>query len=638
VCGILAMLSHAGPLDPERVARATDAMALRGPDGRGIWVSPDRRIALGHRRLAVMDPSGIGQPLANESEQIWAVVNGEFYGAESLRADLEARGHRFRTNGDSEVLLHLYEDKGLAALEDLRGEFAFVLWDAGTRTLLAARDRFGIKPLYYAKYMHAGEQGIVLASQAKALFFAAGVPAEWDADAFLQAASMQYPRLGTTLYRGVKQLEPGTMLIVSDGNFRIRRYWDLDYPTEDKSAKVPDARAVAEAFRERFETAVTLRLRADVPVAFQLSGGIDSAAVAAASASKLTAPIHCFTVSLEGEAYDETALAKLVAAHLGATLHCVEMHALDVARELPAAVLAGEGLCINAHLVAKYCLSRAVRDAGFKVVLTGEGSDEVLAGYAHLRADLNQASRAALMQQNSVSRGIMLPDGPGLSLAGVRERLGFVPTWLEAKASFGYRMQELLSPPWAQRSQAVDRYASALEDVDVPAQLAGRGPVEQALYLWSKFALESYILRTLGDGMEMAHSIEGRVPFLDHQLFEWLRTLPAEAKIRNGIEKAPLRDAMRGLLPEALVTRPKHPFLAPPTFSSSTCGAAEMLLDLSKSARALPFFDATKLEQRVKSLDTMSPTEQATTDPTLMFALSACILHQGLQLHVEDGA
>ena len=302
-----------------------------------------------------------------------------------------------------------------------------------------------------------------------------------------------------------------------------------------------------------------------------------------------------------------------------------------VETELSSAIVAGEGLAINGHIAAKYVLSRAVRDAGFKVVLTGEGADEVLAGYAHLRADLG--GNFGLIATNGVSRGIMLPDGDGLSLDAVRARLGFVPTWLAAKATLGKRLHALASDEWMRPRPTRDAYATFLDAIDVDGQLRGRGHVEQSSYLWSKTALEGYILRTLGDGMEMAHSIEGRLPFLDHLLFAELRAMPTSLKIRGTIEKWVLRAAMSGRIPEAVRTREKHPFLAPPFFSRSA-RLVEQLRDLAGSTRSqhLPFFDRARIDALLARLPTMTPEEHTAIDPVLFMVFSAYTLHAGLAL------
>ena len=623
MCGIVAVMSRERPDALDRALRGSRALTARGPDEEGTFVSRDGLVALAHRRLSIVDVAGGHQPLISEDGRVALVINGELYATASQRQALVERGHRFSTRSDSEVLLHLYEERGLAAIDELRGEFAFALWDDAQKRLFAGRDRFGIKPLCWTTH----EGALMLASQARALF-SAGVPARWDEDSFYQALSMQYPLPGRTLFQGVRELPPGHVLVAEQGRIDVRAYWDLDHPPAPPS--IDDDEAI-DRVRASFDDAVRVRLVADAKVAFQLSGGLDSTAVAATAAAQRDEPIDCFTVSFPDAGYDESAIARDTATALGARLHVVPVTASTLEEELAAAIVAGEGLTINGHIAAKYVLSRAVRDAGFKVVLTGEGADEVLAGYAHLRADLRGDDGA--IAGNAVSRGIMLPQGDGLSLEAVRARLGFVPTWLAAKATLGKRMHALADPSWLRPRAHRDAYGSFLDRVDVEGQLRGRGRVEQSSYLWTKTALEGYILRTLGDGMEMAHSIEGRLPFLDHLLFAELRALPTSLKIRDGVEKWVLRAAMKGRVPEAVRTREKHPFLAPPFFVESPRLLQELRDRVaSEAARELPFFDRARVEALLDRLPSLSQAERTAVDPALFMVFAAHALHAHFSL------
>ncbi|MBM3946637.1 MAG: asparagine synthase (glutamine-hydrolyzing), partial [SAR202 cluster bacterium] len=520
VCGILALASSREPLCPNRLGPALASLRHRGPDATGTWIAPDRRVGLGHTRLAIVDLETGDQPIASEDGRMVAVVNGEFYGWERMRRDLEQRGHRFRTRSDSELLVHLYEEYGTGCLSYLRGEFAFALWDAAAGRLFAARDRWGIKPLCYAEWNGA----FALASEAKALF-ALGAPAAWDPQAFLQAVQVQYTPPDRTLFAGIRQLPPGHFLTRERGELRTAVYWDLNYPLAEPPAPLSERRRLdaIQELRERLNEAVCLRLRADVPVACHVSGGLDSSVILGLAARHSARPVDCFTVRFDAAPYDEWEVAAETARAAGAVLHGVRATPEALVHCLPDAVYAAEGLAINGHLPAKFLLSRAIRDAGYKVVLTGEGSDEVLAGYAHLRRDLLETGgggaaaggeETSLAERNRISAGIMLPEGEGLSLAGVRRRLGWAPTFLQAKATLGRRLRDVLAEPFLQEWGGVDSLELFVSAITPPGSLSGRGPVDQALYLWNKSALANYILRTLGDGTEMAHSVEGRLPFL----------------------------------------------------------------------------------------------------------------------------
>ncbi len=628
MCGLFGAYSREKPIEHAVVARGLEALRHRGPDGEGVFFSPDARVALGHVRLAVIDRETGAQPIENETGDVVAIVNGELYDFERQRRELEARGHRFRTRSDSELVVHLWEEHGEGMLAHLRGEFALILWDARDRTLLAARDPFGVRPLVFTTH----EGTLWLASEAKALF-AIGVPARWDHASFHQAAQMQYPLPDRTMFRDVRQLAPGERLRARGSTLEIARYVDLDYPREGERRERDerdehDELADATNFRAVLEEATRLRLRADVPIAFQLSGGIDSTAVAALGARASGAPIDAFTLSFTDDAdgYDESTIAEESARFFGARWHPVRATAQQLAGAFVTAVRHGEGLAINGHLAAKLLLARAVRAAGFRVVLTGEGADEVLAGYAHLRQDLlGVGGDRRLLDDNRASAGLMLPDGEGLPLDAVRARLGFVPTFLAAKATLGRRLEPLLSAQHRRAFAGVDAFAVFLDapSLDVEGQLRGRHVVDQSLYLWSKTALAGYILRTLGDGMEMASGIEGRLPFLDPLVFKHVRALPIDLKIRDGVEKHVLREAMRGLVPERVRVRQKHPFLAPPNRHLD-----ELLHDRLRSASfaTLPFFDARAMRALLDDVPTMTAAERRVLEPVLMLALTTSIL------------
>ena len=537
MCGIVAIFSRRDPVSPAVVQRATQSLYHRGPDGQRHWISPGGRVALGHARLSIIDLTTGDQPIANEDEQVHIVVNGEFYGFEPIQRELERSGHRLRTRSDSEIALHLYEDLGAQCVHRLRGEFAFVLWDETNRTLFAARDRFGIKPLFYAFH---GET-LYFASEVKALF-AAGVPARWDAESVYHSVEFGGHQL-RTLFDGVFQVPPGHYLLATEKHVQLSKYWDFNYPpvlqaadnnANKASANRPDAEYAAE-FRNALEDAVRIRLRADVPVGCYLSGGLDSCAVLGLAARHHPEPIRAFTLTFDRAEYDEGEVAREMATTVGAEFFPIPIRQDDLADHFADAIAQAEMFCVNAHGVAKYLLSRAVRDAGYKVVLTGEGSDEILGGYAHFRRDMllynNQgqdpAEVAFLLQElgrsNPVSRGLLLPHGQAGPLHTVKRLLGFVPSWIETFSARSVKMRDLLSPQFLEKFGLREGFRPFLSDIDVPGQLAGRDPLNQSLYMWAKTGLPTYILTILGDRMEMAHSIEGRVPFLDHQLVEVIR-------------------------------------------------------------------------------------------------------------------
>ena len=311
MCGIVAVYSRREPISPATLERATKSLYHRGPDGQRQWISRDNRVGFGHARLSIIDLATGDQPIASEDNRTRIVANGEFYQYEAIQRELEARGHRLRTRSDSEIALHLYEELGPQCLHQLRGEFAFVIWDEKEQTLFAARDRFGIKPLFYAWRNNT----LYIASEAKALF-AAGVPARWDEESVYQSFTFGGHQM-RTLYEGVHLVPPGHYLIATEGHFQVTRYWDFNYPVaSDAAPKRSDADYAAE-FRHELEEAVHVRLRADVPVGVYLSGGLDSCAVLGLAARHHPDPIRAFTLTFDDAAYDEGPIAREMASLAG---------------------------------------------------------------------------------------------------------------------------------------------------------------------------------------------------------------------------------------------------------------------------------------------------------------------------------
>jgi asparagine synthase (glutamine-hydrolysing) len=626
MCGILAIHDPAGGVTEAEVRRGLDAIRHRGPDGDGVWISPDRTVGIGHVRLAVIDPLTGQQPIANEAGSVVAAVNGEFYDHDTIRRDLESRGHFFRTRSDSEILVHLYEEYGLDCLTRLRGEFALVLWGARERHLIAARDRWGIKPLVIQPGWMGFGTRTVIGSEAKALF-AVGVQAAWDPEVMWHVCGMQYLTGGETPFLNVLQLPPGRFAWFKGRVYNINDYVTTDYPPESECFPAGDAAALAERLRAELDTAVRLRLRADVPVCFHLSGGLDTTAVVALASPHLPQPPVCFTVGFGAPGYDELGQARESAAFLGAELRDIPVSLRDQLDHLSDAVYYSEGLAINGHLSAKYLLARAIRAAGFKVVLSGEGSDETLGGYAHFRQDLladDPAALAALHAANADMAGIQLPEGDGLPLDAVRERLGFVPAFLQAKATLGLRVRPLLRREFVADFAGVDPYRVFLDSAGPVSRDWHR--VNVSSYLWSKSALANSILRTLGDGTEMAHAVEGRLPFLDPVLFAFARRVPVGLKIRGGVEKWLLREALKDVLPPAVYARRKHPFTAPPL----TRFAPGFLRDHLTAAalRDSPFFDPAAVSRYLDQLAAATEREQTAADPALMLVLTSVLLQQ----------
>jgi asparagine synthase (glutamine-hydrolysing) len=640
MCGIVGIFSRGAPISEGRLQRATRSLYHRGPDGQRHWISPNRRVGLGHARLSIIDLATGAQPIASEDGRSQIAVNGEFYGYEAIQRELERSGHRLRTRSDSEIALHLYQDLGPQCLHHLRGEFAFIIWDDNHRTLFAARDRFGIKPLFYAFH----DDTLFLASEVKALF-AAGVPARWDAESVAQSVEFGGHQV-RTLFDGVFQVPPGHYLLATDKHFQLVPYWDFNYPRiAEHTPQRSDTEYVAE-FRQVLDDAVRVRLRADVPVACYLSGGLDSCAVLGLAARHRRDPIRAFTLTFDLGEYDEEPQAREMAVKAGAQFVPIPIRQDDLADHFADAIIQSETFCLNAHGVAKYLLSRAVRDAGFKVVMTGEGSDEILGGYAHFRRDMllyhtdGQEPGAVtrllneLEQNNPVSRGLLLAHGESLPLVGVRRVLGFLPSWMEAFAARSFKVRALLSESFLGDLSVREPYYALLSGLDVHGQLIGRSAVHQSLYLWSKTMLPGYILAMLGDRMEMAHSIEGRVPFLDHHVVETIRSQPVSLKIRGMTEKFVLREAVRDVITDTVYRRQKHPFMSPPATLNPNAKLHDLVQDRlrGRALASIPFFDQRKVVSLLDRLGSMDESARVANDQILMILTSACVLQERFQL------
>ncbi|HYA43044.1 MAG TPA: asparagine synthase (glutamine-hydrolyzing) [Syntrophobacteraceae bacterium] len=555
MCGIVGSTGHS--ISEQAVRAAVDSMRHRGPDGSGIFIDPESPVALGHARLSIIDPATGAQPLYSEDEDIVLVCNGEIYDFERLREELILEGHEFRTGSDSEVIIHLYQQYGLAFVAHLRGEFAFLLYDRRERKLLAVRDRFGIKPLFF------NDQGgrLLFASEAKAMTATGLLAPRLSIEAIRDFFSMVIP---DSMFEGVEAVPPGCMLIANlrDGTHEIRRYWDCDLPPEDDESEETDFGRCLAMLREKFDEAVRFRLRADVPVGVYLSAGIDSAIVAATAAKYHHEKVMAFNISFpEDEAFDESRMAREMAAKIGAEFHSVECGPETLVENAEDCIWVTELPFHNFHGVGKFVLSRLARKY-VKVILTGEGADEVFLGYVHF-----QPGKGALIDQMiDKLKAQQTPGSP--QGADMLETLGFVPM-PDYVYMLSPRTQKLILSVFHRKHRPrlkARRPVQRLRERIDRDQTEGRPPVRRMQYAWIKNMLAPYLLTILGDRPELAHSIEGRTPFLDHHLFEAARHIPDRFKICGGVEKHVLREAFKERVTEAIYSRKKWPYSAPPVW------------------------------------------------------------------------
>lgn len=636
MCGVVAVHQRRPDLRSDRIVAALDTIKHRGPDATHWWISADGRVALGHVRLSIIGLDNGDQPLANEAGDVHCVVNGELYGYQAIRARLRAEGVRFATDSDSEIALRLYEKLGGDFVHQLRGEFAVVLSDQRRRCLIAVRDRFGIKPLFYA--VHEGD--VYLASEIKALF-ALGVPARWDHDGF--GAEVHGTRTADrTLFAGVYAVPPGAALIARDGRVEIRPYWDTVYPTRAELATDPRTeREVVEGFRAVLDDAVGERMIADVEVASYLSGGIDSCAVLGLAQRRTSRPIRAFTIAFDDPLYNEERLAERTADWLGCTFVPVPVSQDDLADSFDESVWHAETMIINGHGIAKYLLSRAVREAGIKVVFTGEGADEIMGGYPPFRRDMLlhntendpvelEKLLAELAASTHSSRGLLSAVGesaPGLEVLDTR--LGWVPSALLTWSALAAKMYPLLADDFRSVGMRANPYTELLDALDVHGRLTGRDPVNQGLYVWTRTHLATYVLTFLADRMEMAHSVEGRVPFLDHHVAEYAARLPVHFKIRGLREKHVLREAVADCVLPEIRERHKHPFMTPPARDSGD-PLAVYCQDLLRSSivKDQPFFDPVRVRGLMDQVAQMEPDARAAYEGVVLRVASTCLLQR----------
>ena len=481
-------------------------------------------------------------------------------------------------------------------------------------SLFAARDRFGIKPLFYTMV---GDI-LYLASEAKALF-AAGVPARWDRESFFQQLFL-YANQDRTLFEGVYQVPPGHYLMATRHGVELVRYWDLDYPRDDDLKPRSTNTEYIEQIRHKLEEAVKIRLRADVPVGSFLSGGLDSSAVLGIAAKHSSQPVRAFTVTFDEPGYDEEAIARETAARVGADFQPILLKQSDFADHITDAIWHAETLDTNSRGVARYLQSRVVHDSGYKVILSGDGSDEIFAGYGHVKQDL-RLNHTKQELENA------LPNSTPAFLASVQQTLGFVPSWLKNVAVDRAFLPVLLAPDYALKFEKQDVYRLFLEQFDFPGQLAGRNPTIQSLYLWSKSILPNYSL--FAERLEMAHAVEIRVPFLDHHLFELVREIPVSMLTHGMQEKYLLREAARPFLTDTVYHRPKHPFTAPPATLTSNNRLYTLMQESLRSPvmASIPFFDQKTVIALLDKLPTMTERQRIALDSTLLILLSTYILH-----------
>jgi len=568
MCGIAGF----APLDPsaapERrlLERMIGELRHRGPDGYGFHESAG--IGLAHARLSIIDLATGDQPIRNESGSVQVVFNGEIFNYVELRQRLLAAGHRFYTQSDTEVIVHAYEEFGLDFVDELNGQFAIALWDATERRLVLARDRVGIRPLLYART----RDGLVFASEAKSLFASGMVRAELDPVGLAEVATFWSVVAPRTPFAGIEALPPGHLATWQDGRLQVRRYWDWSFAPDgaEETRRLDD---VVEELRELFIDCVRLQLRADVPVGAYLSGGLDSSAVTAAIRKFSDTPLKTFSLTFANGEFDEREYQDQVSQHLHTDHVRRSIESADIGAAFPRALRHIEAPIVRTAGVPLMLLADRVRESGFKVVLTGEGADEVFGGYDIFKE--GKIRRFWARQPGSKWRPLLLRRLYGYLANSPTARGGM------AGGFFGQSLDQPNDPYFAHRprwattnrtlrllSQDFRARIDAAHPIARLADLAPRpdanwAPLSRDQYVEAHTLLSGYLLHAQGDRVAMAASIEGRYPFLDHRLIEFANRLPARWKIRGLEEKYILRRAVADWLPKDVVRRTKQPYRAP---------------------------------------------------------------------------
>jgi asparagine synthase (glutamine-hydrolysing) len=558
VCGICGELTFDGaPVNAETIVAMRDRLEHRGPDDQGVFVSDDRRAGLGFRRLAIIDVSSIAnQPMANEDGTVRVAFNGEIYNFQSLRARLVANGHQFRSQSDTEVLVHLYEEVGPQFVEQIDGMFAIAIWDAREKRLVLARDRAGKKPLY----LYQDSRRLVFGSEIKAIFAHPDVRIEVDEQQIGPYFTYGYVPHPSTFYRGVTQVDPaGVVVVDGHGRMESRRYWQLQFPPEGQERKV-DRQAAREHVRELVTAAVSRRLVSDVPIGAFLSAGVDSTIVVGVMSRLMNAPVKTFTIGFEdAPAFDETAAARQLAARFGTehTEFRVKPSAVDLIDRL---IWYHDGPFGDSSAIPTFLVSELTRKH-VTVVLTGDGGDELFAGYLRFRAAL-LADRAPKLARPLARAGLaLLPDAPHERhpLARARRFVRFMHLPLvERLVRWNSIFQDDLAS-LVEKDGSVDPLAhlsSAIETSRTSSRLNRLLAANYASYL-----PDDLLVKT--DRCTMANSLEARCPLLDTALTEYAASLPDGFKLDGRRTKAILRDAFADLIPPDTDRRPKTGFGVP---------------------------------------------------------------------------
>jgi asparagine synthase (glutamine-hydrolysing) len=647
MCGIAGQI---GPkaCSEQKLLHMMGMLPHRGPDEAGLLMADG--VALGHLRLSIIDLQSGQQPMCTHDRRYWVVFNGEIFNHLELRAELEALGHVFLTKSDTEVLLNSYRQWGTSCLERFNGQWAFALWDSQDNTFLLARDRWGVRPLFYS-FLPDG-QTMLFASEIKALLADERVSRQWDFEALRDIFICWASESDRTALKSIQQVPPGSYLFIKDGKCRICQWWEVEY-SPDHIEWDRTQQSWCEEIRETLTAACKIRLRADVPVGAYLSGGLDSSIISLLTLRQHQNQLKTFSISFEDAEFDESHFQRMMAEHLGTDHKVSYVRQQTIAKSFKQAIWHTETPIYRTAPVPMMHLSRLARDSGITVVLTGEGSDELFGGYGHFKED--KIRRFWARNPGSRWRKRLLEHlESDIPRTGSRTRAfwyAFYQVGLEKTESAGYshhirwRNGMSLLPMMsdqalaglfpagdsvrnAARSVLDNGYWVESVEATVPAGFERWLPLSRAQYWETRQLLSGYLLSSQGDRMAMASSVEGRYPFLDVNVYELARRLPPDLKLRALIEKYILRKTFAAALPRHVVERTKNPYRAPEAASFFCQESKDQVLESfqDEAIKRRGLFDPEamrKLCQRVEH----SPELAARDNMAMVLAYSTHLFH-----------
>jgi len=574
MCGIAGIFHYGDqtPFDRRTLEKMIYPVTHRGPDGYGFF--RNEQVGLAHARLSIIDLEGGWQPIHNEDKSLWIIFNGEIFNYRELRPELERRGHKFYTDSDTEVIIHLYEEKREKCLDELNGQFAIAIYDSRKKSLFLARDRMGIRPLFFTFH----NQSLYFGSEIKSIFSGdPSIPREIDPRVLSEIFTFWMPGGNETVFSGIKQLGPGHWATIDrNGVFYEQEYWDVQFSRYSECQDGKTEKQLGHELRELLIDSVRLRLRADVPVGAYLSGGLDSSAITSLIHHYTENPLKTFSVTFSDKVFDEREEQFRVVDYLQTDHHTVDCTYERIALAFPDVVWHTETPVLRTAPTPLFLLSGLVRQNNYKVVLTGEGADEILGGYDIFK----EAKIRAFIRQNldSKFRPYLLKRlYPYLALSPTRSAeyaKKFFDTEIDVESDLFHSHRPRWKTTLRTHVFLTDNMKNSLssDPVDrltarIGGKLEGLDSFSRAQYLETRLLLCNYLLSSQGDRMAMANSVEGRFPFLDHRVVEFACTIPPHCRMKVLREKHILKECMKDILPGSIVERKKQPYMAPDILS-----------------------------------------------------------------------